>query len=32
MWGDLNYIMPSWKGKQQWSWSLMPIVNQASFL
>ncbi|KAK4165593.1 family 27 putative glycoside hydrolase [Cladorrhinum sp. PSN259] len=29
MWGD---IMPEWKGKEQWSWGLMPIVNQASFL
>jgi alpha-galactosidase len=29
MWGD---IMPSWKGKDQWSWGLMPIINQASFL
>jgi len=27
MWGD---IMPAWKGKEQWSWGLMPIVNQAS--
>lgn len=29
MWGD---IMPKWDGKEQWSWGLMPIVNQASFL
>ena len=29
MWGD---IMPKWEGKDQWSWGLMPIVNQASFL
>ncbi|KAK0645791.1 glycoside hydrolase superfamily [Cercophora newfieldiana] len=29
MWGD---IMPAWAGKEQWSWGLMPIVNQASFL
>jgi alpha-galactosidase len=29
MWGD---IMPEWKGRNQWSWGLMPIVNQASFL
>ncbi|KAK4212623.1 glycoside hydrolase superfamily [Rhypophila decipiens] len=29
MWGD---IMPAWEGKEQWSWGLMPIVNQASFL
>ena len=24
--------MPRWKGKDQWSWGLMPIINQASFL
>ncbi|EAQ86416.1 hypothetical protein CHGG_07669 [Chaetomium globosum CBS 148.51] len=29
MWGD---IMPAWEGKSEWSWGLMPIVNQASFL
>lgn len=29
MWGD---IMPAWGGKSEWSWGLMPIVNQASFL
>ncbi|KAK5659805.1 hypothetical protein OQA88_1017 [Cercophora sp. LCS_1] len=29
MWGD---IMPAWAGKEQWSWGLMPIINQASFL
>ncbi|KAK4198279.1 family 27 putative glycoside hydrolase [Triangularia verruculosa] len=27
MWGD---IFPAWKGKEKWSWGLMPIVNQAS--
>jgi len=29
MWGD---IMPIWAGKEQWSWGLMPIINQASLL
>ncbi|KAK4653467.1 hypothetical protein QC762_506680 [Podospora pseudocomata] len=29
MWGD---IFPAWKGKEKWSWGLMPIVNQASLL
>jgi alpha-galactosidase len=28
MWGD---IYPEWIGKYQWSWGLMPILNQASF-
>lgn len=29
MWGD---IMPSWKGNNQGSWGVTPIINQASFL
>lgn len=29
MWGD---IYPEWAGKYQWSWGLMPIVNQAAKL
>jgi alpha-galactosidase len=28
MWGD---IYPEWAGQYQWSWGLMPILNQASF-
>ena len=28
MWGD---IYPEWVGQHQWSWGVMPILNQASF-